>query len=348
MITQESFGKTPKGEEVVLYTLTNQNGMKVQIMNYGAIVVRLWLPDGKGNLTDIVEGYDSIEPYYVNDGNFGATIGPLANRTGKAKFTLDGVTYELEVNDGPNNLHSSFDRGYQKRLWKAEILTQKENSIRFSVGSKDMELGLPGNVEVSITYTLTEDNALRLVYHGTSDKRTPMNLTNHSYFNLSGQGSGTILDHQVAIYASRYTEVGPGAIPTGNLIDVTGTALDLRTGKRVGDGIDADYTPLNLCSGYDQNFVIDDYDGTLRKIAEVKDPASGRTMEVFSTLPGVQFYAGNYTKEQTGKAGKKYGRRTGLCLETQYFPDSVNHENFPCNIFGPDRDWQSETVYKFD
>ncbi len=344
MVVKELFGKTLDGKDVTLYTLTNKNGMKAQIMNYGAILVRLYLPDGKGGLVDVVEGYDTMEPYYENGGNYGAVVGPHANRIGNATFALNGVTYQLEVNDGPNNLHSDFNHGFQKHLWNVEI---DGDALTFTTGKEDMELGFPGKVNVSVTYTLTDDNELRLVYDATADKPTPLNLTNHSYFNLAGQGSGTILDHEICIKASKYTDVEEGAIPNGELPDVTGTPMDLRTMKRIGDDIDADFKPLVLCSGYDQNFVVDGYDGSYQKIAEVLEPQSKRRMEVYSTLPGVQFYAGNYTGDHEGKAGKRYGKRSALCLETQYYPDSVNHANFPSVIFGPDRDWHSVTGYKF-
>lgn len=343
-VEQEKFGVTKDGKEVTLYTLTNKRGMKAQIMNYGAILVRLFVPNKKGEIADVVLGYESLEPYFVNGSNFGATIGPNANRIGNASYTLNGVKYDLEVNDGPNNLHSNFDHGFQKRVWDASVGDQ---SVTFRVKNEDGEIGFPGNIRASITYSLNNDDELELNYHAVSDQDTIINMTNHSYFNLKGHETGTILDEKLMINASRYTENGPGAIPTGKILPVIGTPMDFTSSKCIRDQIDDDYLPLNISGGYDQNWVLDNYDGTVHLIARVDDESAYRSMEVFTDLPGVQFYAGNFITEQTGKQGAHYGKRSGLCLETQYFPDSVNKPEFPSCIFGPDREYNSTTIYRF-
>ena len=343
-VEKEFFGKTRDGREVSLYTLTNKRGMKAQVTDFGAILVRLYLPNKDGSYTDVVEGYDTLEPYFDNGSHFGATIGPNANRIGGAQYTLDGVTYQLPVNDGKNNLHTDFHNAFQKRVWDAAV---GDHSVTFTVKKEDGDLGFPGNTVTSVTYTLTNDDELELSYHASSDKNTIINLTNHSYFNLSGHGSGTILDEKLWLNASHYTEIVRGAIPTGEIVPVKGTPLDFTVSKRIGDEIDADYPTLKYTGGYDQNWVIDDYDGTVHLIARVDDEAAGRSMEVYTDLPGVQFYAGNSTKAQKGKEGRRYGKRTGLCLETQYFPDTANHPQFPSCVFGPNREYNSVTIYRF-
>lgn len=343
-VEQEKFGVTKDGKEVSLYTLTNKRGMKAQVMNYGAILVRLYVPNKKGEVVDVVEGYDNLEPYFTNGANFGATIGPNANRIGNACYTIGGVKHNLEVNDGPNNLHSSLDSGFHKRVWDASI---GDNSVTFNVTNKDGEIGFPGNIIASVTYSLTNDDELEINYHAVSDKDTIINMTNHSYFNLKGHGTGTILDEKLMINASCYTENGPGAIPTGKILPVIDTPMDFTSSKRIGDHIDDDYLPLNISGGYDQNWVLDNYDGTVHLVARVDDESAYRSMEVYTDLPGIQFYAANFTMDQTGKQGAHYGKRTALCLETQFFPDSVNKPAFPNCIFGPNREYNSTTIYHF-
>lgn len=343
-VSKELFGKTNDGREVSLYTITNKKGMKAQVMDFGAILVRLFIPNKDGSLTDVVEGYDTLKPYFKNGSHFGATIGPNANRVGGAKYTLDGVTYQLAVNDGKNNLHSDFDNAFQKRVWDAAM---GDNSVTFTVKKEDGDLGFPGNTVTSVTYTLTNDDELELSYHSSSDKNTIINPTNHTYFNLSGHGSGTIENEKLWLNASNFTEIVKGAIPTGKIVPVKGTPLDFTVSKRIGDEIDADFEQLKLTKGYDHNWVLDDYDGTVHLIARVDDEAAGKSMEVYTDLPGVQFYAGNGTKKQKGKEGKQYGKRTGLCLETQFFPDTANKPQFPSCVFGPDREYNSVTIYKF-
>ncbi len=344
-ITKELFGTMPDGSEVYAFTLENKNGMKARLINYGATLVNLYVPDKEGKLEDIVLGFDRLEDYYGNESFFGSTIGPSANRTGNASFRLEGKTYQLEVNDGVNNLHSSIVSGYHKRIW--EIAETGETSVTLFLEAPHGDMGFPGNKRIAMTYSLSDDNELRLKYHGTSDKNTVINMTNHTYFNLSGHQSGKIEDHILTIYASNYTPVIPGCIPTGEIAPVEGTPMDFTSPKPIGQDIEADFEQLKLGQGYDHNFVIDGADGTLREIAMVEDPKSGRKLKASTTLPGVQFYAGNCISAGTGKEGVLYGPRVGMCLETQYFPDAINKPNFPSNVFGPDRDYDAVTVYQF-
>lgn len=341
---KEIFGTTKEGKEVHLYTLENKNGMSAQVMDYGAILVRLFVPDQNGKAEDVTLGYDRLEDYYTNGSFFGSTIAPNANRIANAAFTIDGVTYKLDVNDGPNNLHSHFDLGTHKRVWKAE---PQENAVTFTVEVKDGEMGFPGNKEISVTYTLTDQNELRLDYHVSTDKKTVINPTNHAYFNLAGHDGGKITDHVLWLKASHYTPVVEGAIPTGEIAPVAGTPLDFTKEKRIGNEIDADFRQLQLVSGYDHNFVLDDWKGELQLVAKASEKTSGRTMEVYTDLPGIQFYAGNCIAETTGKKGVVYGKRDGFCLETDFFPNAVNEENFPSPVYGPEKDYTSTTIYKF-
>jgi aldose 1-epimerase len=343
-VSKEKFGTTKDGREAYLYTIENGNGMQAKVTDFGAILVDLLVPDKNGKTDDVVLGFDSLEGYFNNGSFFGTVIGPSANRVGGASFEIDGKTYKLDVNDGPNNLHTDKERGFHKQLWDAKI---GDNSVIFSLESKDGELGFPGNKKVSVTYSLSDDNELKLAYHGTSDANTLLNLTNHTYFNLSGHDAGKIEDHILALHAANYTPVVAGAIPTGEIAPVAGTPLDFTKPKAIGQDINADFEQLKLVQGYDHNFVIDGADGSLKEIAEVKDPKSGRIMKVFTTLPGVQFYAGNCIGEEKGKGGVLYQPRKGFCLETQYYPDNIHHPNFPQAVFGPGRDYDSVTVYQF-
>lgn len=346
-VTKSLFGKSPEGKEISLYTLSNDKGMKAEITDLGAILVRVLVPDATGKVDDLVLGFDNGESYYGNDSFFGTVIGPCANRTGGAEYTLDGVTYQLDKNDGANNLHTHKQLGFHKRLWDAEI---GENSVTFSLKDEDGHLGFPGNKKVSVTYSLSEENELTLHYHAASDKKTIINLTNHSYFNLDGHGAGSIEEHELWLGASHFTPVAAGSIPTGEIRAVAGTPMDFTQPKKIGRDIREDYEQLLLTGGYDHNFVIDDWDGTLRHIATVKGPKSGRVLKTYTTLPGVQFYAGNFIDVQSGKDGVTYGNRCGFALETQYFPDTIHHENFPSYVFGGEngREYDSVTVYKFE
>lgn len=344
-MSKRLFGTTKKGEEVYAFSFTNSKGMTAEVINYGAILTKLCVPDKKGEVKDVVLGFDNVADYEVNASFFGAVIAPSANRIGGAKFTIDGVEYHAAVNDGPNNLHSDYALGSHKRVWDYE---EKENGVKFSLAMEDMDMGFPGNKKLTVTYTLTEDNEIILEYTGESDKKTIINPTNHSYFNLPGHDCGKlIVDHVLTLNASCYTPIVPGAIPTGEIAKVEGTVMDFTKGRRIADDIDTKFDQLVMTGGYDHNFVIDGYDKTVKKIAAVEDPASGRVMEVYSDLPGVQFYAGNAIAPQTGKGGVKYSKRMGLCLETQFFPDSINKPSFPSCVFGGGSSYASKTVYKF-
>lgn len=343
-VVKEKFGVTKDGKDVYAFTMSNANGMSAKVINYGAILVSLMVPDKNGNVDDVVLGFDSLEKYFDNGSFFGATIGPSANRIGGACFEIDGRTYHIDDNDGGNNLHSHRDEGYHKRVWDAE---GGVNSVKFTLEGKDGEMGFPGNKKVSVTYSLSDDNALKLSYHVSSDQNTIINMTNHTYFNLAGHNAGKIEDHLLRLNASHYTPTFAGSIPTGEIAPVAGTPFDFTTKKPIGRDIYADSEQLKIGQGFDHNFVIDDADGTVREIAEAEDPGSGRKMKVFSSLPGVQFYAGNCIAEETGKENAVYGSRMGFCLETQYYPDTIHHSNFPSAVFGPGKDYESVTIYQF-
>ena len=338
----KSFGKTKENKDIFLYTIKNNKGMEAAITNLGAILVSLFVSDKKGNKKDIVLGFDSGEEYLSNPCFFGATIGRSANRIANAKFVIDGVTYQLKVNDNENNLHSDSDIGYHKQLWVPEVF---ENAVKLSYFSPDGEMGFPGNLKISVTYTLTEDNALELFYEGVCDKKTVINLTNHSYFNLSGHDAGSILETKIKMHASQYTVIAPGAIPTGEVATVIGTPMNFTTVKKIGKEIDMNWEQLTMVGGYDHNFVIDTYNGEIQKIAEAE--ADGRIMEVYTDLPGVQFYTGNGTQKIKGKGGAEYGPRNAFCLETQYYPNSINQEGFIKPEFDAEEVYKTTTIYKF-
>lgn len=343
-VSVKEFGKTPSGEGIQLYTIENAQGMAAQVMNYGAILVSLTAPDREGNMADVVLGFDKAEQYFGNYSFFGATVGPNANRTGNAQFCIDGKTYKLDVNDGVNNLHSHIEKGYHKRIWAAET---GRDSVRFFLSAEAGDLGFPGNKEISVTYTLTDQGRLELHYHAESDENTLINMTNHTYFNLEGAGNGNIEEHTLWLKASHYTPVAAGAIPTGEIAAVSGTPLDFTAPEKVGSRIREDFDQLKLTGGYDHNWVIDDFDGSVQLFAEVKAPKSGRVLRAYTNLPGVQFYAGNFIDRQTGKGGVEYGARSGLCLETQFYPDTANKPQFPSAVFGRDRMYDYTTVYEF-
>ena len=343
-VAKEKFGTTKCGKDVYAYTLSNSKGMSAKVINYGANLVNLLVPDADGKVEDVVLGFDTLEGYYGNGSFFGATVGPSANRIAGACFEIDGRQYHIDVNDGENNLHSHMEEGYHKRVWDAE---EGSDSVTFTLEGKDGEMGFPGNKKVSVTYSLSEANELKLSYHVESDANTIVNMTNHTYFNLAGHKAGNIEDHLLKINASHYTPVVAGAIPTGEIAPVEGTPLDFTKMKPVGQDINADCEQLKLVQGYDHNFVLDGADGTLREIAEVQDPKSGRKMKVFTDLPGVQFYAGNCIGVETGKENTTYEPRKGLCLETQYYPDNIHHLNFPQSVFGPGKVYDTVTIYQF-
>ena len=344
-ITVSAFGKYPDGRDVHLYTISNKKGMQVAVANVGAAIVRVIVPDKEGNMADVALGFDRAEDYLGNPSFFGAVVGPNAIRIAGAGFCLDGITYKLDANDGANNLHSHREHGWHKRYWEAR--REGENGVVFSLEEEAGALGFPGNRKAEGAYSLDEDNALKIHYHASGDERTILNLTNHSYFNLEGHDGGSVEGHELWLGASRYTPADAGSIPTGEVVPVAGTPMDFTVSKRIGKDIDADYARLKSAGGFDHNWVIDGWDGTLRHFATLKAPAAGRVMEAFTTLPGVQFYAGNFIDRQAGKDGALYGPRAGLSLETQYFPDAPNKPCFPCTVFGGEREYDSVTVYQF-
>ena len=342
-MTKTLFGKKD-GTDIYLYTLENKNGMKAVLSNYGALIIRLWVPDKNGETADVALGYATLEESLVNGNFYGALIAPNANRIGKAAFTLNGKTYNLDVNDGENNLHSHRDLGTHKLIWDA---AEEENAVTFTLQMKDMELGFPGNKELKVRYELTDENELRMVYDGSSDCDTVLNPTQHCYFNLDGHGAGTINNHVIQINASAYTPTYPGSIPTGQIAPVAGTPMDFLQPHAIGERCDDEFEQLKMAGGYDHNWVLDNFDGTVRKVVEVSNASGSRTMEVYTDLPGIQFYAGNFMEDEIAKDGKAYGYRTGFALETQYYPDTPNRPEFPSDIFGPKRPYHSETIFKF-
>jgi aldose 1-epimerase len=346
-VSKEPFGKLPDGTAVDIYTLSD-GATEARITNYGGVVVSLKVPDKSGKSEDVVLGFDNAADYYKhfnNPGNafLGAVIGRYANRIANGSFTLDGKKYELPKNDGPNTLHSG-THGFNNVVWTGK---QIANGVELTYLSKDGESGFPGNLTTTVRYTLTKSD-LRIEYSATTDKATVLNLTNHSYFNLAGQGNGDILKHQVTLHASRFTPVDDKLIPTGKLEPVASTPMDFTKQTTVGDRIDADFEQLKLGRGYDHNWVIDSKDGKLAVAAEVYEPTSGRVLKVLTTQPGIQLYTGNFLDGTVkGKEGKIYARRGALCLETQHFPDSPNQSNFPTTVLRPGQKFNSVTVFSF-
>ncbi len=347
-IEKEFFGHTKDGKTAHIYTISNSSGMLAKFTDYGAILVSLYVPDKKGDVKDVVLGFDNLEDYFVNKPNFGSTIGRHANRIGGAKFTLNGVEYKLDENDGKNNLHGGFD-GYHKRLWQADTSADEEGQhIEFTYESADMDQGFPGNLKISVKYTVTEDNEIKITYNAVPDKDTVINLTNHSYFNLAGQGSGTILDQIVWIDSDEMTFADEESIPNGEIRKVAGTPMDFNTPKKVGKDIEADYDQLKWGLGFDHNWALKTKKGELSLVASLYDEASGRFMEVFTDLPGIQFYTGNFLDGTlTGKEGAKYIKRSGLCFETQYFPNAINVPSFEQPVTKAGESYNTVTVYKF-
>lgn len=344
------FGTTSGGEPVELITLRSPSGLEIDVSTYGAIVTRLLAPDRSGHLADIVLGHDSLADYAENRPYFGAIVGRYANRIASGRFTLDGVEYELAVNNTPNHLHGG-DNGFDKLVWRAEpYSTGEEGGVVLTLVSPAGDEGYPGELTVRMTYAVTALDELRIDYEASTDAPTIVNLTHHSYWNLAGHDSGTILDHELQIAASRFTPVDETLIPTGELRTVEGTPFDFREPARVGARIDQDDEQVRRGGGYDHNFVLDGWsgDGTLRPAAVLRDPASGRVMEVLTTEPGLQLYSGNFLDgSDIGKGGTAYQHRTGLCLETQHFPDSPNQPGFPSTVLRPAETYRSTTVYRF-
>lgn len=342
-INTESFGKTPDGQEVDLYTLTNTNGITAKITNYGAILVSLEVPDKNGKPADITLGFDTLDGYIKGHPYFGATVGRYANRIGGAKFKLNDVEYQLAANNGPNHLHGGI-KGFDKVVWKAEDVTAESDKamVKLSYLSKDGEEGYPGNLTCTVTYTLTKDDELKINYEAETYKATVINLTNHSYWNLAGQGSGDILGHELTLNADKYTPVDEGLIPTGEIKSVKDSPMDFTKPMTIGSRI------AQVEGGYDHNYVLNSSGGTLALCARVYEPTSGRTMEIHTVEPGVQFYTGNFLDGSIkGKAGRIYKKHYGFCLETQHFPDSPNKPDFPSVVLKPGDKYTTATVHKF-
>lgn len=345
-IEVNNFGKAKDGSEIKGYTLINENGMRVTLLNLGAIIKDIIVPDKNGNPIDVVLGYDNAEGYYDNAEALGSFVGRNANRIGGAKVTINGVTYELEKNDGENNLHSGSNRSHYM-LFDAEIFEDEfATRVRFMRTFKDGEQGFPGKAELSVTYTLTEGNDLILEYRGISDKDTVINPTNHSYFNLDGEGD--ILKHKLYIDADKFTGIAENMIPTGELINVENTPMDFRNEKKIGRDINSDYHYINIARGYDHNYVLKHTVGDIAKVARLSSDKTGIYMEVMTDLPGMQVYTANFLENKKGKAGAVYNPRSGICFETQYFPNACNEKNFESSIIGAGEEYRSVTTFKFD
>lgn len=347
-IEQNAFGKTMEGQEVSLFTLQNVLGMKATLTNYGATVISLYAPDQNGNFDDVVLGFPTLDGYLKEHPFFGGIIGRYGNRIAKGRFNLDGVAYQLAANNGENHLHGGV-KGFHKVVWSAAPVTQDSAvGVKFSYVSKDGEEGYPGNLSCNVTYWLTNKNELKIEYHATTDKATPVNLTHHGYFNLAGQGKGDILAHQLEIFADHFTPVDQGLIPTGALRPVEGTPLDFRQPHAIGERIINNDEQLKFGLGYDHNWVLNNSTGALAMAARVSEPATGRVMEVWTTEPGLQFYSGNFLDGTlTGKGARIYHHRSGFCLEAQHFPDSPNQPDFPRTILRPGESYSTVTIYRF-
>lgn len=335
--------KTNKFENATFYTFENKNGMIMEVSDFGAILKSLMVPDKDGNLVDVVLGFDSVDEYAKCTNGFGATIGRNGNRIAKAKFTLNDKTYELEKNNNGNNLHSG-TKFYQHRMWSVKETTA--NSITFSLHSPDGDQGFPGNFDVDVTYTLTDDNELKIDYNGTPDQDTVVNMTNHSYFNLNGHASGNILEQEVWVDADTFLPTDAELIPTGEICPVEGTPMDFRVKKPVGRDIEEDYEALKLGGGYDHNWCLNN-NGKFAKVIEMSAKESGITMEVYTDLPGVQIYSGNFLVKEIGKGGAEYKHRQAICFETQGYPDAINHDNFPSVVCKAGEVYKTTTIYKF-
>ncbi len=346
------FGKTADGKEVMLFTLKNANGMTMEIMSYGCIVTKLTAPDRDGKFADVVLGYNTLEEYIKATPYFGAIVGRYGNRIAHGKFTLDGKEYTLFCNNSPGDIPCALHGGkvgFDKVVWDAEPVSKPGvQGVKMHYVSKDGEEGYPGNLDVTITHSLTDKNEYRLDYELKSDKATPANVTHHGYFNLKGEGNGDILGHELLIKADKTTPVDKGLIPTGALKPVKGTPFDFTTAHTIGERVNADDEQMKFGGGYDHNWVLNSQDGSLASAVEVFEPTTGRAMEVLTTEPGVQFYCGNFLDgSNVGKTGKPYKFRNGLCLETQHYPDSPNHPEFPSTIIQPGKTYKSTTIYRF-
>jgi aldose 1-epimerase len=347
-VKRAPFGQLPDGAAMEIFTLTNAGGMEVRTVPYGAIIVSIKVPDRDGRIDDVVLGFDALDGYAKGHPFFGAVVGRYGNRIAKGRFTLDGRAYQLATNDGPNHLHGGV-RGFDKRVWNAEPFERDGSTgVVYTLSSPDGDEGYPGTLNVRVTYTLTPANELTADYDATTDQPTPINLTQHSYFNLAGEGRGDILGHRLTIEADRFTPVDQTLIPTGELAPVESTPFDFRQPTAIGARIAADHEQLRFGKGYDHNWVLNRGAAGLVHAARLEDPTTGRTLDVSTTEPGLQFYSGNFLDGTiAGKAGHVYRQRYALCLETQHFPDSPNHANFPSAILRPGERYQSKTVFAF-
>ncbi len=345
LVQKRPFGQNSRGQDATLYTFQNRNGMIMEVTDFGGVLYSLQVPTKAHGLLDVVLGYDSPAGYERPTNTFfGSTIGRFANRIGNAAFSLNGKTYSLDKNDNScNNLHSGFDF-YNHRVWQVTALG--DDFITLSLHSPDGDQGYPGALDVDVTYTLTEDNTLRISYHAAAQADTPLNLTNHSYFNLNGHDSGSILEQLISVDADAFTPTDALSIPTGEIRSVDGTPMDLRTLKPIGQDIDADYEPLVFGKGYDHNWCLNN-GGKFAKVAQMTSPSTGLNMDVYTDLPGVQVYTGNFLVEEPGKGGAVYRHRQGICFETQFYPDCVNHDNFPSCILEGGKTFETVTEFRF-
>lgn len=342
------FGQTTNDQPVLLFELANKNGMRVEVMNYGATIVKIIVPDRDGKAQDVALGYDTLQDYLQDPFYFGCIVGRYGNRIANGSFKLDGVEYKLAQNDGENHLHGGIN-GFNKKLW--EVIESESviiESITLACTSPDGEEGYPGNVKLEVTYIVTEDNELKIDYRATTNKTTVINPTNHTYFNLSGSFDKSILNHELQIDAGHYTPVDPGSIPTGKIDDVKGTPMDFQIAKKLGKDIDQNFDQLEFGSGYDHNYVFNNFNGQVKHRATLYDSDSGRVLDMLTNEPGVQLYTGNFLDGvKNGKGGITYKKQTGVCLETQHYPDSPNKDNFPSVVLKPGEEYNQTTIYKF-
>lgn len=347
-IKSEPFGKAPDGTPVELFTLINLNGVTAQISNYGGIITTLNVPDKDGNFDDVVLGFYTLEEYIKKSPHFGCLVGRFGNRIAGGKFTLDGVEYQMAINNGPNHLHGGLV-GFDKKVWTPEMITEENGSaLKLTYLSPDGEENYPGNLNVEAVYRLNDDNELILTFSATTDKKTVLNLTHHSYFNLKGHGNGDILDHEIQFNSTEFVAIDSTSIPLGPLMNVSNTPFDFLQPKSIGQDIEADDEQIRNGGGYDHSFVVDGYNEKLKLACTVWDHTSGRMMEVWTTEPAVQFYTGNFLDGSIkGKDGKVYKQRYGFCLEAQHYPDSPNHPEYPTTVLGPGEVYDQTTIYKF-
>ncbi len=346
-VARAPFGRLADGRAVELYTLRNARGMEAKITNYGGIVVSLRVPDRRGRLGDVVQGFDTLGEYVKSNPYFGALVGRFANRIARGRFTLDGKTYQLATNNGPNHLHGGV-RGFDKAVWQARPLnTRSGPALELRLFSRNGDEGYPGNLWTRVLYTLTNANELRLDYSAVSDRATLVNLTHHSYFNLRGEGNGDILNHRLTLFANHFLPTDSTSIPTGELRSVRGTPIDFRRATAIGARITAPDPQIRFGKGYDHNYVLHPRRGVLGLAARVHEPVTGRVMTVYTTEPGLQLYSGNFLNGVRGKNGHSYARRSGFCLEAQGFPDAPNKTNFPSTVLRPGQTYRQTTIYRF-